>query len=240
MDSEITDLANIDAISARLNSISDETNAPLRIAAKEITEPSWKSVAFQFETCAPMPFPPDDIKTKFLTFLLRYKSLMSVETTAIIKDEKGKYRFQDIDTMKAAINELRTIYFNSNDPIHYTKINHEFQRMLKATDIYSEIVLRAFNESNKDISIEFANHLNSCMKALGKVIKNSDLDYLYNGVLQHADKKHFSRFTKEYLSGELNYTIFRNFQIAMNLPQFLNLHTILIRQLMDAEMGGLL
>ncbi|WP_374000299.1 hypothetical protein [Bdellovibrio bacteriovorus] len=170
-------------------------------------------------------FLPED-EIAFDSFLRKYKSLpeyqhpkITVRGSSAILANEANYR--------AKLSELRPIFSNQNDPIFYTKIHGKLSQIFLGTYDGGSLKMKIISQGPTgeiDRTPEYLAAINARKKIISRAIQLSDLDFLYNGVLQHSDARFSERYEREYRSGELSLTIAKNALLAENMVQWLDLH----------------
>jgi hypothetical protein len=184
-----------------------------------------------------MPF---ELQAQSLTFIIRYDHLPEFNSFVAGRHPKtGLYYLNEIDLIRAALNEYRTIFFNKKDGIYYGTITNLYQQAFVSEPDGTSMRFKAIDANDVDYSADFLAHLQSRKKAIQQTIKNSDFDFIFNGVLQHSDGMHSMRMVKSYTDGSLAYTLLKNFILARGLKEFLREHYRVINTLNFPAMGPL-
>ena len=145
----------------------------------------------------------------------------------------------EIDQIRAALNEYRTIFYNKKDGIFYGAITNLYQKTFNSKQPNATMRIEALTQAGQDLSAEYLEHLKSRKKAIRYAIERSDFDYIYNGVLQHADGRYAMQMVKEYTDGSLAYLLLKNVLIAQGLKDLLSEHYKVINVLNFPKMGPL-
>jgi hypothetical protein len=212
----------------RFNSLNQEVERILGAAEHDYKPIDLGPISFQLSGSAPRKtvYLPEDEVT-FDSFLRKLNSLPSVDDPHI-EIKNGSVILKNDHQIRAKISECRPIFSNQNDSIYYTKVHGKLFQLLKGTYDSGNVKITVISSSptgDVDKTEEFISELNARKKIIGRALELSDLDYLYNGVLQHADPKFSQRYQQDYLSGELNYLIWKNGLLLENLLELLRLHT---------------
>jgi hypothetical protein len=75
--------------------------------------------------------------------------------------------------------------------------------------------------------------------AIGKVLAQCEFNYLYNGILQHSDKKFSEKFWADYTSGNLHYLFIKHAKILPYIRDLLEWHYFIFENLTFPSMGSL-
>ena len=101
--------------------------------------------------------------------------------------EKEMLNKQDLESI---LNAFRPILFNRNDSIYYSKILTIQDQMIN-DEHYTGTKIKVLDGKTLEDKTEF---FKEDIKRVKKIIKNlidkSDLDFIYNGFLQHTDKRY--------------------------------------------------
>lgn len=229
----------MDSISSQINPYINEINTTIQLHA---IIPNWKGIQFTSTLSAPTPLFTTDEQSKWFVFIMRYDMLSELVNSLPnpkITDRSGKLMIDNLYLFKSALNDMRTMIFNNDDSIFFNKIHKIIMRWLNNKDHSTGQQIIVTDETGLDITNHFIDVLNSYHKILNKLIKKSDLAFLYNAVLQHTDSIDSQRFINEYSNGNIQYTIIKCYQLC---PVFINLlryHRLIISMLMHIEMGEL-
>ena len=226
-------------ILAKLKKCESEANAILQEAEGEITDLDTSSVRLRVTSTAPLPLMTWEEQAQSLAFVVRYEHLPELHDFVAGRHPSGRYYLNEIDQIRATLNEYRTIFYNQKDGIFYGAITNLYQKGFKPETPNSTMRIEALTHGDQDISEDYLKHLKSRKKAIQHAIKKSDFDYIYNGVLQHADGKYAMQMVKEYTDGSLAYLLLKNVIIAQGLKDFLSEHYKVINVLNFPKMGPL-
>ena len=225
----------------KLRDSEDEAHEILETVWKDVTEFDTTQIDIRISSSSPMPLMTNEEQAQSLVFVVRYEHLPEISSyVAGRHPETGRYYLNEIDDIRAALNEYRTIFFNHNDGIHFGAITNLYQRRFCPEDPNrAPMIIQALTKEKKDLSAEYLNHLKSRKKAIRKAVEMSDFDFIYNGVLQHADGRHAMRMIKAYTDGSLAYLLLKNLTLAQGMKKLLNEHYKVIRILNFPRMGAL-
>jgi hypothetical protein len=224
----------------RLVDCESEARSILAQAAELITDFDYAKVGFKVTAASPLPIMPFNLPAQSLTFVIRYDHLPEhSEFTAGRHPQSNLYYLNEIDLIRAALNEYRTIFFNQQDGIYYRTITNTYQRVFLSELPHSSMKYSAVDKDGIDHSELYLKHLSSRRKAIQRAIELSDFPFIFNAVLQHSDDKQALEMVKSYTDGSLAYTLLKNFIIAQGLKDFLKEHYRVIRALNFPAMGPL-
>jgi len=90
-------------------------------AEKIITEFPVDDISLSYQISAPISELTADERARSMVFIFRYDHLPDIHNFTV-GEHKGRYYLNDIDDIRAAINEYRTIFWNKKDPIYFGKM----------------------------------------------------------------------------------------------------------------------
>ena len=225
-------------ITAKFERQNDELERVAAEAQKIIVVPWPESVAFRYEISAPRDLFTPFERAQSLCFVTKYDSLPSPEDIDI-REHKGRYYPNNIDSFRHLLNEYRPIIQNVSDSTHFSRIHSLCRRKLRNADPTTDLCISAIGPEGGDLTEQVARHLDLTNKAICWLISQLEFGYLYNGILQHADHTFTSRYIHEYASGELHYVFIRHAQAADLIGKMLQKHYRLLRVLSGTLMGAL-
>lgn len=207
-------------------------------AEKIITEFSTDNISLTYQISAPVPELTPDERACSMVFIFRYDHLPDIHEFTV-GEHHGRHYLNEIDNIRAAINEYRTIFWNQRDPIYFGKISNIYRAKLVNRDPSKGLSITAKNNDGHDVTTDFVEHLDSTKKAIRKIIQNSDFDYIFNGVLQHSDGKFSTRLIEDYTNGNLNYILLKNMTLARHIKLLFQEYYKVISVLSFPRMGCL-
>lgn len=217
-----------------------EAHTILNDAANLMTDFNTSEVGFRVSSTAPSPLMTWAEQAQSLAFVVRYEHLPVLNSfVAGHQPQTGLYYLNEIDQIRAALNEYRTIFFNKKDGIYYGAITNLYQKAFIHGDPKATMKIEAFTSSGEDRTVDYLTHLRSRKKAIRAAIQQSDFDYIYNGVLQHTNDKFAFQMVKDYADGSLSYLLLKNVLIAQGLREFLVEHYRVINTMNFPKMGAL-
>ena len=180
-------------------------------------------------------------RARFTHFVAKYQQLPAITTVDLVERD-GKIVVENIEDAKHVLNEFRPIVWNQSDSIYYNRLYKSISSKLFLKDPGVGTILSVVRNKSDDITDLYNSFLKNHRDAIRFILRSheSDLDYLYNGVLQHSDKEFTERIANEFYSGELSYSLIKNAfllgPIKQLLTPFFDFAAILFP---DFELGSL-
>jgi len=225
-------------ISKKLSDNEKQAIEIINNAEESIAEFSTDNISLTYQISAPVPELTPDERACSMVFIFRYDHLPDIHDFTV-GEHHGRYYLNDIDNIRAAINEYRTIFWNQKDPIFFGKISKIYRAKLVNRDPSKGLSITAKNKKGHDVTMDFVKHLDSKNKAIRKIIQQSDFDYVFNGVLQHSDGKFSRQLIKDYTNGNLNYILLKNMTLARHIKLLFREYYKVINVLSFPRMGCL-
>ena len=153
----------------------------------------------------------EEDRARFTHFVAKFQQLPEIKTVDLA-ERNGKLFVENIEDAKHVLNEFRPIVWNQNDSIYYNRLYKSISSKLFLKDPTTGTILSVVRNKKEDITDLFNKFLKNHRDAIRFILKSygPDLDYLYNGVLQHSDKDFSKRLSAEFYSGELSYILIKN------------------------------
>jgi len=153
-------------------------------------------------------------RSQSASFIFQYEHLPQPRRVHLIQKGTDWFmKIEDITFIRAALNEFRPLIMNQNDSIFFTTVHNVWAAMLNHADPDTGTNIRVVDSDNRDVTSIFIKYLGEHRAALLQILSKLDLDYLYNGLLQHSDEQLSGRLFRDYISGELNYILLKNYLI---------------------------
>lgn len=206
-------------------------------AAKSVTVPP-ATVRFTYTSSAPRDILTPEERAQSLSFIIRYEHLPVIDSISL-EQRKNQFYLTSIHELRYALTEYRPILMNERDSTYYNKVNATLRQKLFNKDESKDMRIIVHDEKDSDISERFAQILKERMKGIDEVLKLSDFDYLFNGILQHSDHKFTQRFWEEYYDGRLNYIYISHAAILEYIKEALRWHYVVLNYLTFPKMGPL-
>jgi hypothetical protein len=131
------------------------------------------------------------------------------EPTFRVADD-GSVIFENLPSAVYLLNQYRPVLHNQGDPTYYTKVHNIVAKLLRHQDPRTGTLVRADGKGVGDVTAEYLNYLGRSKNGIELVLRDGEFDYLYNGVLQHADLQHSTRFAEDWYSGGMNHLILKH------------------------------
>jgi hypothetical protein len=222
----------------RLKTLQDEidsiTQCAIQLAPTELPNP----IQFEFANSAGRDVLTEDERAQAVSFVTRYDHLPSGCRVNVVEID-GRYEIENMDYLRHALNEFRPIIQNEDDSVHYKKIHRVWYGMLTLEDSDRGTTIRAFDITHRDVTSTCIRWLGETNKAIKYVLGRLEYGYLYNGILQHSDPKHYARLTEDYTSGELNYIMWKHAHMLDFIKDLLGRYHLLIQNLSSLRPGAL-
>lgn len=171
--------------------------------------PNLGTVSFRLEHSSPNPIMTEDTRMIHMNYIMKVQALGDVEDPKFKQSEDSLFYLENINEYKHTINSYRALIYNQNDSVYYTRLCKYISNCFLKRDSMG-LKMYAFDIEGNDISNDFIQYIKSLKKYISELIRHSDLDFLYNGVLQHSDIVHTNRYNEEYRTGKLDITILKN------------------------------
>jgi hypothetical protein len=71
------------------------------------------------------------------------------------------------------------------------------------------------------------------------LLESLECDYLYNGILQHSDVRYAERFFKDFISGEINYLLWKHVHALDVIREMLEPYHRLVSTITFPKLGPL-
>lgn len=227
-----------DEVQERLSSNRDEVNQIINEAVQLLETDIVGNASFRIEHSAPGDILTTEERCQHICFVTKYESLPSFAGINIIK-HKDKFYLGNIDYMRHILNEYRLVIQNKSDSIYYAKIHRFCRDKLLCVDPAKGLSISLVHETGGDISDMMVKMLDERNKAISLILKKSEFDYLYNGILQHSDIRYTKRFLREYSSGELNYIYIKHVLLLDYIKDWLFWHYRIINSMTFPQIGPL-
>ncbi|MFH1719186.1 MAG: hypothetical protein ABIF19_17660 [Planctomycetota bacterium] len=223
----------------KLKKCENEAIAIIEEAKSKVTDFDTSSIGLQVTSTAPLPLMTCEERAQSLAFVVRYEHLPELHNFTAGRHPSGHYYLNEIDQIRAALNEYRTIFYNKKDGICYGTITNLYERAFNPKHPNASMRIEALTPEGQDLSADYLKHLKSRKRAIRYAIERSDFDYIFNGVLQHTDGQYAMQMVKQYTEGSLAYLLLKNFLISQGLKDLLSEHYKVINVLNFPKMGPL-
>lgn len=229
-----------DEINKKLESTMAEAKSLINQAAAE--QKTSFSGSFQLSYRHSVLDAPDILsefeRAQSISFISRYENFPEFKGVRILK-HKGKFYLDNIDYIRHILNEYRSIILNQSDSVYYGNIHSFCYGRLKNQDPTKGLSITVYNEKREDITEVFLQIIGERNKSIQTIISKLEFDYIYNGILQHSDRRYSQRFHDEYNSGKLNYIFIKHAMPLDFIKESLHLHYRILNQLTRPKLGPL-
>ena len=195
-------------------------------------------ISFQYVHAAPTDILTPMERSQVLLFQDKLWSLPELSQVDV-KYDGERAVVANLNEYKAALHDLRPVIMNTGDRIHYSRIHSLCSRALNNRDPGTGLTISVKTDRGADVTGLFGKSLKERKQAVHHIVSQSELDYVYNGVLQHADERHSDRYQRDHYSGEISYVLVRNALLIPSIAQLLDLHARLFSVLNPPNLGSL-
>jgi len=226
---------NQQEIEQKIGELNHEAQRLVDAADANITEEIEGSISFRYQISAPTDVLSPYERAQSLCFVTKYDGLPEPEGIDI-REYRGRFYPNNIDSFRHLLNEYRPIIQNSDDSTHFSRIHHLCRQKLQNRDPGMGLSITVMlNE--EDITERFLRLLDQKNRALSRLLRSCEFDYIYNGILQHSDHGYTDRYIQEYNSGELHYVFIKHAVICSYIKQELFWHHYMLKVLSGVIMG---
>ncbi|RTR28146.1 hypothetical protein EKG37_17750 [Robertmurraya yapensis] len=222
----------------RLRFLKEDFEHILQIVEQCKTTHITSSFYFKYEQNAPKSILTDFEKAQSVCFVSRYEHLPVLESIQI-RYVNEQFILDNLSYLRHILNEYRTIVINKSDSIYYNSIHHFCRKKLLNTNPLVDLSVKVFDSLDNDVTDLFIKMLDENNKAIKLIIKNSNFDYLYNGILQHSDHLYTPRLLEDYHSGELNYIFIKHALLLNLIKDLMYLHHLILNNITFPKLGPL-
>lgn len=203
----------------KFSKMNRELEELLKSAEKDWKNPLTGKFQIALSSSAPKNILSEEEYACFHNFLLKFHDIPSFDQPEISYDGK-EVRLLNEDLAKHVINEFRPIVFNQNDPTYFTRIHNIIYKMtITKKELGTNLTI--LGENDVDLTKNYQERISQGRQVITNIIKSLDLDYLYNGVLQHADPNFYSRYQNDLYSGDIAYVYLKNAFALTHLKRWL-------------------
>jgi hypothetical protein len=229
-----------DRITSRLRAIAAEVEKVIGEANQEIVTEIPAKIAFRYESAVlGRDILSDHERAQSVSFVTRFDHFPTALATQFAVDEDKNWRITNLWDLRQALNDFRSVIQNQSDSVYYQNIHNTWYKALRETDKSKGTTVRVLDDQHRDVTDAYARWLSERNKAIRHLISAFDYDYLYNGFLQHADPKFSKRLFQDYMSGEINYLLWKHVLPLGVLIGLLHPYYMLMRSLTFPSLGPL-
>lgn len=227
-------------IADRFRVIAEEVQKVIDEANQKIVTEIPERIAFRYESAVlDRDILSDYERAQSVSFVTRYDHFPANLETHFTVDEKGKWWIANLWDLRQALNDFRSVIQNQSESVHYQNVHNTWYKALRQTDKSKGTVVRVLDIEQRDVTDAYAKRLGERNQAIRHLISAFDYDYLYNGFLQHSDPKFSKRLFQDYMSGEINYLLWKHVLPLGVFTGMLRPYYILMRSLTFPSLGPL-
>jgi hypothetical protein len=227
-------------IQKKLNALDEEVKEIISCAHSHLKTTINSKLSLKFSGQGGRDILTEYERAQAICFSIKYQSLPRFNNRLTIEQHRqGKYFPKNIDSIRHILNEYRPLIQNQKDSVHYSNIHSFCLKKLSTQDNQQDLIIRALDSSGNDLTITLTKGLNERKMAIGKVLAQCEFNYLYNGILQHSDKKFSEKFLADYTSGNLHYLFIKHAKILPYIRDLLEWHYFIFENLTFPSMGSL-
>ena len=196
------------AVQDYINKTIIQANDILNISNRKAILSSCKINSLEFYSDRTMQFlrlRKQDYLT-IVSFIFKYQDLPDIQKLEYC-EEDGELK---VDDFKGYLNFIRPIIFNQENNCYYDRVLSTFKRLLTYKDCETGCGIICYNQNKEELNDIVILRIETLRKNIKEVINKSDLDFLYNGYLQHDDEKYVKRLITEKQTDVFNQTIIKN------------------------------
>ncbi len=195
-------------------------------------------ISFRFQHAAIGDVLTAEERAQSVSFVTRYETLPS-HGTVELSEREGRWYIANMARLRYVLNDYRPLIQNKGDAVHYQKVHNTWYRFLQETEPTRGPSLRVLNTSDKDVTAVFSKWLSQRNRAINAILGSLDCDYLYNGILQHSDVRFAERFLNDFVSGEINYFLWKHAHAFDIVREMLRPYHMLLSILTFPKLGPL-
>ncbi len=178
-------------------------------------------------------------RAQSVSFVSRFDHLPANLQIQFTVDDHNNWRIGNLWDLRQALNDFRSIIQNQSDSIYFQNVHNTWHKTLRQTDKSKGTMVRVFDVERRDLTDSYAKRLGESNQAIRHLIGALDYGYLYNGFLQHSDPRFSERLFHDYMSGEINYLLWKHVLSLGVLKGLLEPYYTLMRSLTFPSLGPL-
>ena len=219
-------------IASRFRVIASEVQKVVDEANQKIVTEIPERIAFRYESAVlDRDILSDYERAQSVSFVTRFDHFPANLETHFTTDDRNNWRIANLWDLRQALNDFRSIIQNQSDSVHYQNVHNTWYKALRQTDKSKGTVVRVLDVEQHDVTDAYAKRLGERNQAIRHLISAFEYDYLYNGFLQHSDPKFSKRLFQDYMSGEINYLLWKHVLPLGILTGLLRPYYMLMRSL---------
>lgn len=244
--SETVDMATVkqfegklpERIVRRLLDLEEEVDAVAAKVEAALTTTLPRPISFRFQHAAIGDVLTAEERAQSVSFVTRYENL-PLHGTVELSEREGRWYIANMPLLRYVLNDYRPLTQNKRDADYYQNVHNTWYGFLQETDPSRGLSVRVLDTSDEDVTTIFSKWISERNRAITAVLRSLECDYLYNGILQHSDVRFAERFLKDYVSGELNYFLWKHMHAFDMLREMLEPYHRLLSILTFPKLGPL-
>jgi hypothetical protein len=195
----------------QIQMIMSEVNTIVYDSSVNLNEPHLGNFNIRYQSDKPQPFLTLEDKTfhTITSFILKFEEL-NIENELSYDNVNNSF---EVKQLRGFLNEIRPIVFNQNDDVYYENAIDALLILLKREGTFGLEI--SYISDNQNINDDIKTILRNKKKKIKYILSKSDLDFLYNGVLQHSDRKYKKRLIEEQENNALQLTIIKSYLLLI-------------------------
>ncbi len=177
-------------------------------------------------------------RAQSISFVARYENLPDLKKVSIIQHQ-GRYFLGNMPYIRHILNEYRSIISNESDSVYFQNVHKLCFKMLSQNDPRKGTTINALTTIDVEITEKLIKCIGEHNKAIKFVLRTLELDYIYNGIVQHSDEYFSRRFVEDYTSGELNYILWKHAILLGLIKDLLKPYYIIMNLFSFPKLGPL-
>jgi hypothetical protein len=178
-------------------------------------------------------------RAQSVSFITRYEHFPLDVKARLITDTQGNWYIGNLWDLRQALNDFRPVIQNQSDSVFYQKMHNTWSKMLRQQDPSKGTSIRVHDRDRNDVTDVYAAWLGERNRALRHIVSALDYGYLYNGFLQHSDPELSKRLFDDYVSGELNWLLWKHVMPLGVIASLIEPYHQLMRILTFPSLGAL-
>jgi len=166
----------------------------------------------------------DEVRHRVRRFLLPF-TIHKPFQPVVKKGFLDFLEFQNAFDAVATLNLWRPIIYNESDFVYYQKMHNFICQALTNDDEDKGPLVTVLRNETEDVTQNWIKLLSARRSQIQYVKRKMDFDFLYNGLLQHSDERHFSRYD-ELTEGRISEILIRHAFATCFIVECLNSHTL--------------
>lgn len=178
-------------------------------------------------------------RAQSVSFVTRYEHFPVNVQAQLVTDTQGNWHIGNLWDLRQALNDFRPVIQNRNDSVYYQNMHNTWFKMLRQPDPSKGTAIRVMDRERNDVTDVYAAWLGERNRAVRDIVNALDYAYLYNGFLQHSEPKLSKRLFDDYVSGELNWLLWKHVMPLGVITSLLEPYYQLMRLLTFPSLGAL-